>query len=212
MRWPQGVVHGVIRSLAEDDRASTILLQKSAVSGRWSHGLAQDRRNLPNQMIVRHDRIEVERIDELPLVLNAPSYHRMAPSMPASQRRNHGSRGPISTTLAGMALGGWLAGAIYDWTGSYAAALINGIGWNIVNMAIVIWLLQQTLGRAGGVDAQGEAVLRRQLRRARVLPFFQKLPPCLAGIEACASSHYWEKTEHGLTKMRRKLNPSKALV
>ena len=54
----------------------------------------------------------------------------------------------ISTTLAGMALGGWLAGAIYDWTGSYAAALINGIGWNIVNMAIVIWLLRRTLGRA----------------------------------------------------------------
>ena len=50
----------------------------------------------------------------------------------------------ISTTLAGMALGGWLAGAIYDWTGSYAAALINGIGWNIVNMAIVIWLLQRS--------------------------------------------------------------------
>ncbi len=39
-------------------------------------------------------------------------------------------------------------GAIYDWTDSYAAALINGIGWNIVNMAIVIWLLQQTLGRS----------------------------------------------------------------
>jgi MFS family permease len=54
----------------------------------------------------------------------------------------------ISTTLAGMALGGWLAGAIHDWTGSYAAALINGIGWNIVNMAIVIWLLRQTLGRS----------------------------------------------------------------
>jgi hypothetical protein len=47
-----------------------------------------------------------------------------------------------------MALGGWLAGAIYDWTGSYAAALINGIGWNIVNIAIVIWLLQRILGRA----------------------------------------------------------------
>ena len=54
----------------------------------------------------------------------------------------------ISATLAGMALGGWLAGAIYDWTGSYAAALINGIGWNMVNLAIVIWLLQQMLGRA----------------------------------------------------------------
>ena len=59
----------------------------------------------------------------------------------------------ISTTLAGMALGGWLAGAIYDWTGSYAAALINGIGWNIVNMAIVIWLLQQAPGRAARTGA-----------------------------------------------------------
>jgi MFS family permease len=56
----------------------------------------------------------------------------------------------ISTTLAGMALGGWLAGAIFDWTGSYAAALLNGIGWNIVNMAIVIWLLQQTRSGARG--------------------------------------------------------------
>jgi MFS family permease len=54
----------------------------------------------------------------------------------------------ISTTLAGMALGGWLAGAIYDWTGSYTAAVVNGIGWNIVNMAIVMWLLRLTLGRA----------------------------------------------------------------
>lgn len=49
----------------------------------------------------------------------------------------------ISTTLAGMALGGWLAGAIYDWTGSYAGALVNGIAWNLVNVAIVIWLLRR---------------------------------------------------------------------
>ena len=49
----------------------------------------------------------------------------------------------ISTTLAGMALGGWLAGAIYDWTGSYAGALVNGIAWNLMNMAIVVWLLRR---------------------------------------------------------------------
>jgi MFS family permease len=54
----------------------------------------------------------------------------------------------ISTTLAGMALGGWLAGAIYDWTGSYAAALVNGIAWNLTNMAIVFWLLQRQRRRA----------------------------------------------------------------
>jgi transposase len=44
-----------------------------------------------------------------------------------------------------------------------------------------------------GVDARGEAVLRRQLRRAKMLPFFAKLPPCIVGIEACASSHHWAR-------------------
>jgi len=41
-----------------------------------------------------------------------------------------------------------------------------------------------------GIDA-GTIILRRQLKRRYVLVFFQKLPPCLVGIEACASSHYW---------------------
>jgi cyanate permease len=61
-----------------------------------------------------------------------------------------------------MALGGWLAGAIHDWTGSYAAALINGIGWNTVNIAIVIWLLRQPLGRAAPEhDPEKCAAIRR---------------------------------------------------
>ena len=41
------------------------------------------------------------------------------------------------------------------------------------------------------VDAEGEVVIRRQLRRSHVIGFFKKLPPCLVGIEACATSHYW---------------------
>jgi Transposase len=44
-----------------------------------------------------------------------------------------------------------------------------------------------------GVDAAGQVVVRRQLRRRHVLAFFQKLPPCLVGIEACASSHHWSR-------------------
>src|SRR5467141_4014624 len=44
-----------------------------------------------------------------------------------------------------------------------------------------------------GVDADGDVVLRRQLKRRYVLSFFQKLPPFLIGIEACASSHYWSR-------------------
>jgi transposase len=44
-----------------------------------------------------------------------------------------------------------------------------------------------------GVDAAGQVVIRRQLKRRYVLTFFQKLPPCLVGIEACASSHHWSR-------------------
>ena len=44
-----------------------------------------------------------------------------------------------------------------------------------------------------GINAEGTVILRRQLKRRHVLPFFQKLPPCLVGIEACASSHYWSR-------------------
>jgi MFS family permease len=47
----------------------------------------------------------------------------------------------IMATIFGMALGGWLSGAIYDWTGSYHMAFINGIAWNALNVSIAIWLL-----------------------------------------------------------------------
>ncbi len=43
------------------------------------------------------------------------------------------------------------------------------------------------------VDAAGEPVIRRQLRRRQVLPFFRKQPPCLIGMEACATSHHWAR-------------------
>jgi transposase len=44
-----------------------------------------------------------------------------------------------------------------------------------------------------GVDAAGQVVIRRQLKRRQVLAFFQRLPACLVGIEACASSHHWAR-------------------
>jgi transposase len=44
-----------------------------------------------------------------------------------------------------------------------------------------------------GVNDAGQVVIRRQLKRRYVLAFFQKLPPCLVGIEACASSHHWSR-------------------
>ena len=44
-----------------------------------------------------------------------------------------------------------------------------------------------------GVDAEGNVLIRRQLRRSRVLPFFKDLAPCLVGIEACATAHHWAR-------------------
>jgi hypothetical protein len=48
-----------------------------------------------------------------------------------------------------MALGGWISGAIFDLTGSYRAAFINGIGWNLLNLAIASWLLFRSRPRSG---------------------------------------------------------------
>ncbi|HMO46477.1 MAG TPA: MFS transporter [Rubrivivax sp.] len=47
----------------------------------------------------------------------------------------------LLATLLGMALGGWMSGAIFDWTGSYRAAFVNGIAWNLLNLSICVFLL-----------------------------------------------------------------------
>ena len=58
-----------------------------------------------------------------------------------------------------------------------------------------------------GVDAAGQVVIRRQLKRRAVLAFFQKLPPCLIGIEACASSHHWSRELQALGHTVRLMPP-----
>ncbi|RYJ01113.1 MAG: MFS transporter, partial [Acetobacteraceae bacterium] len=47
----------------------------------------------------------------------------------------------LSSTLIGMAIGGWMSGAIFDATGSYQAAVLNGLAWNALTMAIALWLI-----------------------------------------------------------------------
>ena len=53
----------------------------------------------------------------------------------------------LSSTLAGMALGGWMSGAIFDATGSYQAAVLNGLLWNGLNMSVAAWLLLRSRRR-----------------------------------------------------------------
>jgi MFS family permease len=53
----------------------------------------------------------------------------------------------MTATLFGMAVGGWLSGAVFDWAGSYKAAFVNGIGWNLLNLSIATWLLRRDMPR-----------------------------------------------------------------
>jgi transposase len=53
--------------------------------------------------------------------------------------------------------------------------------------------LAKNVFQVHGVSADGRVVVRRQFRRAEVLKFFSALPPCLVGMEACASAHPWAR-------------------
>jgi transposase len=59
-----------------------------------------------------------------------------------------------------------------------------------------------------GIDAEGNVTLRRRVKRRYVLAFFQKLPPCLVGIEACASSHHWSRELQALGHTVRLMPPA----
>ena len=68
--------------------------------------------------------------------------------------------------------------------------------------------LAKSVFQVHGVDAAGQVVIRRQLKRRYVLAFFQKLPPCLVGIEACASSHHWSRELKALGHTVRLMPPA----
>ena len=59
-----------------------------------------------------------------------------------------------------------------------------------------------------GVDADGQVIIHRQLKRRCVLTFFEKLAPCLVGIEACASSHHWARQLQALGHNVRLMPPA----
>ena len=59
-----------------------------------------------------------------------------------------------------------------------------------------------------GVDADGQVVIRRKLKRRYVLAFFEKLPACLVGIEACATSHHWSRQLQALGHRVRLMPPA----
>jgi transposase len=63
----------------------------------------------------------------------------------------------------------------------------------MVNVTTIGIDLAKSVFQLHGVDAEGSAVLRRQLKRSQMLEFFQRQPTCLIGMEACAGAHYWAR-------------------
>ena len=59
-----------------------------------------------------------------------------------------------------------------------------------------------------GIDAEGQVVVRRQLHRSQVLKFFAGLAPCIVGVEACATSHYWSRELQALGHSAKLMPPS----
>src|SRR3981081_642106 len=64
------------------------------------------------------------------------------------------------------------------------------------------WDIAKNVFQVPGIDAAEKVVVRKQLRRNQVLEFFKALPPCLIGMEACATAHYWSRE---LTKLGHKV-------
>jgi transposase len=75
--------------------------------------------------------------------------------------------------------------------------------------AITIGLdIAKSVFQVHGIDAEGQVVIRRKLKRRYVLAFFEKLAPSLIGIEACASSHHWSRQLQALGHTVRLMPPA----
>src|SRR5262245_9206628 len=112
----------------------------------------------------------------------------------ATTEQGHGSQGPNDTARPrrrGDRVMGWMAPLRH-----LSAKLLsdrNSSEWepSMGEVTTIGLDLAKHVFQVHGVDAEGATVLRKQLRRAHVLAFFSRLPPCLVGLEACATAHYW---------------------
>src|SRR5436190_22115612 len=80
--------------------------------------------------------------------------------------------------------------------------------WTAPPPATVGLAIAKSVFQVHGVDADGQVIIRRQLKRRYVLAFFEKLAPCLIGIEACASSHHWSRQLRALGHTVRLMPPA----
>ncbi len=79
-----------------------------------------------------------------------------------------------------------------------------------MNVTTVGLDLAKNVFQVHGIDGIGKVMVRRSLRRRQVIPFFRKLEPCLVGVEACGTSHYWARAISALGHEIKLMPPSGA--
>jgi len=84
---------------------------------------------------------------------------------------------------------------------------ITGEGVHMQVSTIGVDLAKNVL-QVHGVDSAGKVIVSRQLRRKQVIDFFSKIPPCLVGMEACGTAHYWAREVSKLGHTVRLMPPS----
>jgi transposase len=75
-------------------------------------------------------------------------------------------------------------------------------------VVVVGLVIAKSVFQVHGVDAEGQAVIKRRLTRGKLIPFFESLPPCLIGIEACATAHHWGRRLSALGHEVKLMPPS----
>src|ERR671910_2296384 len=102
--------------------------------------------------------------------------------------------------------GGWLPLPASQRQGG--AVTQHELGATTMEIRTVGLDLAKNVFQVHAIGDTGEVIVRRSLRRAQVIPFFSKLPPCLIGIDACATSHHWARELVGLGHEVRLMPPA----
>src|SRR4051794_40600207 len=132
---------------------------------------------------------------KLGLVLIKPTFRVGEPNVRLSPQQRRESR-----------WGGWLPLPASQRQGG--AVTQHELGATTMEITTVGLDLAKNVFQVHAIDNTGGVVVRRSLRRAQVIPFFSKLPPCLIGMEACATSHHWARELVGLGHEVRLMPPA----
>src|SRR6202023_534819 len=104
-----------------------------------------------------------------------------------------------------LAMMGWMAPSTASMCQSWVVDNANGREPSMKEVTTIGLDLAKNVFQVHAVDRTGAVVVRRALRRSQVLAWFAKLPPCLVGMEACATAHYWGRELRERTMLRNQL-------